>query len=432
MRSIVIKTTLLLLCTVLAQPAFPQFAQPSAPEEKAGFTVPFEQWAAKGKHKGIPWKVAVSPVALGFDQRLEFGVYAEIAGKKLAQLGKSHELFLIARVADERGNRIEEGWVGLKVDREPPKNSYATFRMRFFVLPGRYRLAVVLYDHITKLYSVHTQWIQGKPVKGDPLPLAFSTLPRAQALVPVGEPESRFLPGIGSRLALPVKTERPIHFEVILSFPFTNFGFPLTALNVFSQLRPEKFSYHITVVDPSTRSVVLEQKDVREADWLALRRTIREVNPGVISAEALEGSHLNTRFLRDILAERMAEPLPEISGQRPLKVFLLLGSPRYMQPRGAERPSLAPELLGDSLFFQVRQPLPLFPGFFRIPERFRQIMESYLAFDDLLNPFLKGGNAKRYEVQSPMQFREALADIISAMEKQQQKITTHGEPAPRL
>lgn len=414
---------LLLAGAVSAAPAFPQSTQQPARLEKTEFTVPFDEWVAKGKHKGIPWKIDVSPVELSFDQRLEFAVRAEIPGKKLARLGEAHELYLIARIADEHGHWIEEGWLGMKVSRKPPKDSFVTFRLRFFIIPGKYRMAAVLYDRITGLYSVHTEWIRGQPVKNDPLPLAFSSMPRAQALPPAGsEAEPRFLPGIQSRLALPVKTERPIHFEIILPFRFSNYGFHMTVLNVFSQLRPPEFTYHITVVNPSTRSVLLEQKDVREADWLGLRKTIREINPGVISAQALEGISENAAFLRDILAARMAEPLPEISGQRPLKVFLLIGSPNFMHPPGTVRPSLAPELLGDSLFFQVRQPLPS-PRFgsYGRSDRFNLLLESFLVFDHVLKEILKTGNAKRYEVRTPMDFREALADIIRAIEQHPEK-----------
>ncbi len=407
--------------------AAPQQAPSSTPLERVEFNIPFDRWIAQGKHQSIPWKFWVSPVDLSYDQRLEFSVEVEIDSRKLTKLGERHDLYLITRIGDERGHWIEQAWLGMRVSRPPPKRSVLTFRQRFFVLPGRYRVAVVLYDHDTGLYSARAQWIQGQPVKNDPLPNAFSSLPRVQALAPIGQQEPRFLPGIYSRLALPVQTERPIHFEVILSYPFTNFGFPLTALNVFSQMRPKQYTYHITVVDPSTRSVVLEQNNVREADWLALRNTIRKANPGVISAEALEGSRQNLVYLRDLLAQRLAEPLPDVAGRQPLKVLLVLGAPRFLLPRDAERVELAPELLGEALFFQVRTPLPSFFAV-RFSPILQSIVSSHLAFDGVLKDILSRENAKRFEVATPMEFRRALAEIISLMEQRGKSGSVAGSP----
>lgn len=97
-------------------------------------------------------------------------------------------------------------------------------------------------------------------------------------------------------------------------------------------------------------------------------------------------------------------------------VVLVLGTPRFLLPRNAERVALSPALLGDSLFFHVRQPLPVFRTMFRLPENLRSTVVSYEAFDHILKEVLKTPNARRYEVPAPMDFREALAEMIAAME----------------
>lgn len=364
-------------------------------------------------------------------------IAVDVPSKELAQLGEVHDLFLMARISDEHGHTIEQGWLGNKIERSMPKKASLQFRLPFLVVPGDYSLAVVLFDRTTRRYNVHTDTLHPKPIKNDPLPHAFSSLPRAQMLPPAKGIEALRNARIQSRLALPVQSSRPVHFEVLLILgpleqrslktgsSYSGFGFAVSALHVFSQLRPKDFSIHLTVVDPLRHQVIFEQNDGKELDWSGLRKAIESLNPGVITAQALEVQNQNAAYLRKLFVERLRERPALAAGGQPLKALLLIGSPMFF-PKGTERESLQPEHIRDLLFYQFR-----FFGYdiFQFNRRgFRFPAERLISYDhflsDDLDKVLKPANPVQFNILTPMHFREALAHLIAAIEKRSQDAAT--------
>jgi len=427
----------LLLCLLIPAGAF---CQP-APQSNPDINIPFEQWVAAGPRKDLPWKITVSPPRLDFDQRINLYIGVEILGKELARLGEAHEFFVIARLSDEHGHTIEQNWLANKMETNLPKNSSISYRLSFFVVPGEYVLAVVLYDRVTNRYCVHKEGLHVAPIKNDPLPHAFSSLPRAQKIPPASGIDALRNAKLQSRLALPVRSRRPVHFEVLLvlgpweqgslktSSPFTKFGFAVTVLHILSQLRPPDYSYHLTVVDAIRRQVLFEQKAGKELDWNGFQNSIAAINPDLISAQALEGQNQGDMFLRDILLERLREQ-PARPGSDPLKVFLLLGSPLSF-PKNMEHEPIPQKAIDDLLFFQIR-----FAGysFFRGVRRgLRGAVGPPVAFNSSLGEdlerTLQPAHPMQFGIIEPRDLREAIARIIAAMETRAGKAAANA-PAP--
>lgn len=387
----------------------------SPPEKLGDFSVPFDTWVAAGRKTDIPWSVSVSRPELRFDQRLGVAILVEVPGKHLAKLGEQQDLFLLARIGDQQGRWIEQGWLRQQIESALPKNGAVVFHMPFYVTPGQYNLALVLYDRKSRRFSVHKQKIRAKELKRDPFPGAFASLPRVQWL-PTNDPEALINAKIKSRMTIPVRTRRPLHFEIIFILgdfeqrgmrrfaAYSSLDFAFSALHVLSQLEVERASFHVTVLDATRRNIVYEQKAGRVVDWAPINKAIRGINPGVIDLGALEGFRENALFVRAMLGERISEPLhadPSAGpDQRPLRVVLLLGSPMLF-PSGTVREPMVIEDARDLLFFQLRfQP---FGGYFPLADDFEKV--------------LKSANPRRFDIARPLQFREGLAEIIGAIEK---------------
>ena len=413
-----------------------QSAETKTPERNLDDAiVPFDEWVAEGK-RDVPAKVTLLPATLGFDQRLEMLFFVEVAAKKLAKLGDIHHLYLLARVGDERGVPIEGGMLTRRISKPLPKNATLQFRMSFFVIPGKYTLSLLLYDRTTRKYSAYHEKVDVKPIKGDPLPRAFSSLPRVQVIPHQEGMDNFLLPRIYSRLALPVETPRPVHFEVVMvlgpmeqqslrsTWSYSPFGFALSALHVFAQLRPRDFTFHVTVVDPLRRNILLEQKDGSKIDWAGLKQSVAALNPGTISAQALEGQQQNAAYLREVITGRLTEALPaNATGETPLRVVMLIGSPIDF-PRGSDRKPIEIGRVNDFLFYQFRYtPFYLRGMRFGFAGRF---FATNFSLNDELGKVLKPVDPVLFDVENPWQLREAIARLIREIEAHEPRRTVAG------
>lgn len=392
-----------------AQPGGPP--QP-LPDEHAPLSVPFDDWVAAGKRADIPWKVHIFPAELRWNQRLSMSIYVEVSGKKLARQGEQHEIYLMARFGDEHGHWIEEGYLGQRITKPLSKKTDVSFWMPFLVIPGEYKLALVLYDRTTDRRSVWIEMVRVKQLKKDPLVGSLASLPRVQFLAPVQGLERYFNPRLQSRLALPVNTTRPVHFDVVFVLgefeqrsirrftSYNSLGVATSALGVLSQLQIPSVTHHITVADPMRRTIVYEKEDRGRLDMRSMMTAIGQVNPGLISIQALEGYTQYALFLREVLTGRFTEKLPEVAGQRPLKVILVVGSPLIFPRKTMKQPIVA-EDESDMLFYHLR---------------YQPFGRRFELFDDF-DRVMKIKSMKRFELAIPEDLRRALAEMIAAIEQ---------------
>jgi len=413
-------------------------------QEAPDVSVSFDQWVAEGNRKDIPWKIHVGPAELGYDQRLELAIRVEVTSKDLSRLGKGHDLFLMARIRDEHGHTIEQGWLANKVDGSLPKKSSVLFRLSFFIVPGTYNVAAVLFDRLSGRYSVHQEPVHIASLKNDPLPRAFSTLPRAQLLPQARGLDSLRNAGVQSRLSLPVASRRPLHFEILLVLgsmeqrslksgsPNSSFGFAVSALHVLSQLGVADARFHLTAVDPLRQQIIFEQTSGRELDWSGLGAAVAKLNPDVISAQALESQDQRASYLRNVLVGRIRERPAPVAGQEPVKLFLALGSPLFF-PKNVEGAAIAPEDIANLLFFQFRYWGFDLQGSRRrlTPSSISQIARSSMLPQDL-EQALKAANPVTFNIFVPQHLREALAKMIAAIEKYPGGAAAAGNALPRL
>ena len=83
-------------------------------------------------------------------------------------------------------------------------------------------------------------------------------------------------------------------------------------------------------MDLIQRHVVFEQDDGKDLDWTVLRKTLSPDNgPGTVSVKDLQNKQQSPVYLREEIVRRLKAGSDEVAktGERPLRVFVLLGSP---------------------------------------------------------------------------------------------------------
>src|SRR5262249_44319056 len=154
-----------------------------------------------------------------------------------------------------------------------------------FVRPGDYRVAVVIFDSRTGEHGSAQRTLRVNPLKNDPLPTAWQTLPPVEFVPPAESPDDLFAPGITGRLNLPLESRRPLRIEVLMNASPTVSGHTsqigevnsrsiqdlLPALKVLSQVAVRNGELNVSLLDLTRRRVVFEQEKLGVLDWPKLR-----------------------------------------------------------------------------------------------------------------------------------------------------------------
>jgi hypothetical protein len=405
--------------------------------------VPFHQWVAEGQRQEIPWKLDFWKPWLRLDQRIGFSVNATVSGKQLAQLGPAHDLYLGARLGRPDGEWLGHGIVGAQIEKPLEKNVELRLTLGFLVRPGKYVLAVFLYDDTTKKRSFLASHLEVPPLRKDPLAGSDRDL-AAVELVP-GESglDAFFNPRITSRLSLPVVTRRPLRVEVIANTSGSDgesgaaerrsLGFAITGLKLFSQLEVANGTLHLTALDIPRRKVLFEQEEVRSIDWLGLRAALDEIDPFTISAQALQGRKENAAFFRNTVMDKLRERFRELPASaptagngspsspgtpRPLRVFIIV-TPALTFPRGADMTPVPAEACDDCRVYLLRRfsRAPLIyeaPFLFEGRGRRRNPFAGRSgAYHDQLQRILKPLEPRTFNIYDAADLRRALAQILA-------------------
>lgn len=402
-----------------AQQAPPLVAPPSAARQGPApefdsletFIPFFNRWVEEGDRTDIPWRVEVHDPRLNFDQRLEALVEVELRGGHLNRSGDRHDLLLVMRVADEAGKWYDGyGYYRHPTEGEMPGRLRLVFTMRILFRPGTYRVGVVLYDMDTKLRSVTRRTLRVRPLRNDPLPNAWQSLPpvefgRAQAGA------ERYVRGRPpERMVLPVESARPVQIEVLVNLSWTQLTATLqrinvpgasprmlSMLNVVSQFGLRQGAMNVTAVDLARRQVVFEQAEVERVDWTGFLEALGGINPHTIGFTDLRDSKSNPAFFREVLAERIqracAAPAAGDNGAQPLRVLMVLSSSMLFE-RGSD---LTPVELPAGCDLRV--------------VHFQSGWEEWDEIQQMIQPL----RPQKIRVDRPEQVRRELADLLKQL-----------------
>lgn len=411
-----------LAALILSLAAAPVAFAQDAPAEDPLLTVPLAQWIAAGPVAQIPWKVKIAAGGLSFHQRLVGNVDIQVDGKDM--VGRPHEgsLVCLVRLTDEQGSAYQEHLeLGLDNVKAATAGSIMDFNFDPYVLPGVYRVLVVLWHTKSGEHSLMEKSLQIEPLKKDPLAAASFGLPRVEFNKDNQSLDDLYQPDIQGKLHLPLATQRPLRVELLAdvtplgvraSAYRKTLGLLLPLLKTFSQIEVRNGSLGVEAFDLSHQRVSFEQEDLGALDWERLREVLPTSDPGVVGVQELQNRTQQASFFRNEITKKLAakpqEPNerggPERSGAGdPLRVVILI-STWYEFEGGNDLTPVVPPADCKCLVFYLR--------FVAATDRDGRVV-STKAWKDDIEKLLVLLKPRVYEIDTPSSERQALADIFN-------------------
>lgn len=398
--------------------------------------LPFERWLAEGEPTNLRWSVRVGGAELNNHQRLQSRVEIQVDGNELVSRRGHGQLGVMIQFEDG-AKRVYQthGAIDLHDVKDEVGKSNIQYLQDAFLLPGDYRVGVVIFDAKTRDHWAEQKTLHVNPLRNDPLPGAWKNLPAVELLTALEPPDSWYIPYLSSRLQVPVPTRRPVRVEVLMNASPSgpsrglntgtannrNLANLVPALKVFSQMEVAGGSLHITLLDISNRRVIFEQDAVHQLDWTRLRQALTEADPNKIDVHSLEHRGQNAPYFIHQVRERLASSGSPAGTNEPLHVLIVLAAPMTLDS-GEKTRANESEAKPQGLLYFVRYHLPPermplgFESLSRMgrrnyPGSMQQPAAQPEAFDSL-QPLLKPLQPRLYDVFSPDQFRKALSSLL--------------------
>ncbi len=306
---------------------------------------PFDKWAAQGNHQEVPWHVQMFSDRLSFHQRLIATIQVQVPGPEMLKRSGDDHITLLVEVRNGQGvSSRNYGLLELSNLKPAMKRSDVEFSWQAFAVPGQYELSVALWDKKSGEHNFMRRLFHVDAYKNDPLPEMWRGLDAFEFWGTKRDgPEYMFHTDIEGRPNLTLATRRPIEMEVLFdmtpsseiflgSYGHYNhyLGAALPTFKVLNQINLRNGSRRAAALDLVQRHVVFEQDDGKDLDWTALRKTLSPDNgPGTVSVKDLQNKQQSPVYLREEIVRRLKTSPSEgtKTGERPLHVFVLLGSP---------------------------------------------------------------------------------------------------------
>ncbi len=436
--AVLVRRSLLFLfaLTVLFFAAPPIHGQ-EVPLEKVFGAVPFDLWVKQGPVAAIPWKVRILPFGLSVHQRMRAHIDVEVARRDLRNRPPDDRMIVLIQVTDAAGEQFRDYTLFRMQDVGPEiKKGEIDVYWNMYVLPGEYKVTVVLVDAAKGQHNLMQSQMHIEPPKNDPLPGIWLGLPAVEFLSPRLEgPDFIFRPDVTSRLHLPLPTRHPVELEVLAdvtasdlfrgSTVFYNryLSVALPLLKALSQVSLEQGSLNVAMLDLRQRRVTFEQNNVQVLDWPRARSVLAPENgPGTIDIKALEQHRESPAFLQDELLRRLnaapagaaASAEAQTSADPQASANLLKKS----DARASAEPLHVFVIIGSPMDFYSFRDLPHLP-----PGSEEKCVVYYLQFEMLNTTYADGaiGNVRKmlkpltvhvFKVRSAESVRHALAKML--------------------
>jgi hypothetical protein len=417
---------MLRICYLVVLAAAAAVGQQGRPDPAFG-KIPFEEWLKGGGEARIRWSLRMDRAVLDAHQRLATAVVVEVDGAEFVKRNKPGQLVVFVEIRDQE-NRVYRSHRALLTAEVKKPGDLATlnFEQHAFITPGEYRVAAAVYDAASKEHSLKQLKVRVPELPRDPLPEAWRDVPSVELLGGADPPDRWYLPEISSRLHLPVKTERPVHIDVVVNESPTetaeartgrvsrrDMGNLVPALKVISQMEIGNGSMNVTLLDLERRKVSFTQQEAGTLDWTRLRAALVENDPDRIDVHALENHEQNAQFFVSEIRKRLGDPA---------RVLIVLSAPMAFVGGQDLRPIEAEQ--GSRVFYICYYPpLQVVPGEARQDAigHHGRVAQSPLphatvvgtTVEDSLERTLKPLAPRLFNVRSPMEFRNALAAIIN-------------------
>jgi hypothetical protein len=388
--------------------------------------IPIQQWLQGPDRRDFDWKVTIEPPILTFQQRHLQQVETTFSVSKLLKAGASlSDLHFVVKFADGDGNWFP----GQCYSRfKPPPDLRAGDHIHSFasvyLRPGKYKVAVMAYDGLHRRGNLRTNRFEVPAVKHDPLPEMDRDLPQIDFLPDVqhldiraNEPTLSDPWALGSgALRLPVDTETSVQLDLVADFTPSlgkptqvyhwNAAIVMQISEALSQIEVSNGCVRFTAISLLGQKTYLHGEDAHRVDWDNLRRAL----------EQTERDNQSKRALVDVRTLAAPKPAPDHYARFMDQILAGMSTCDV----GQHRPRHVLVVVSDALpFFYGMEKAAVQPQSLLVAEYY------YLELDrsvggvrsDQMEGLLKSLHPTQLRFKHAIEFREALAHIISALKR---------------
>src|SRR5262249_3279701 len=397
----VLRTHLLPVLYFLLLLSLPLFAWTSSQDatlDESALSVPIEEWLSHGEQKQFHCDVHISRPTLTFQQRYRVFVRARLPASSLQRDSIRRDLHFFVKVADESGKWLNgQTYNHFRFEKQFDKRMEIELEAGLYLQPGRFTIAVVVYDSVLNEHNVVFRHLRVEAPKHDVFPQLLEGLPRVEFLPSPVQGVATLASG---HAYLPVETDRPVELDVVVdlspytrgrsfiglsipaadaassrgidrvpsgmrprdmslpqSIPFpggfrrplpegvrrTVKGFQsrlLEAASILSDVDPRNGCARVTIFNALSRRVLMTAQPALSADWLKTWDEILGTELNLISVQDLAGSVEAATFLHDQIEKLMSQAPPcQMSRSRPVRVLAILSRGAHF-PEGAVQPRI--------------------------------------------------------------------------------------------
>lgn len=317
---------------VIATPSL--FAQ-SADFPSSTEKIPFNAWLDGKDASQLSWAVKVSLPRLTDYQRYEASIIANVSLDKVDAADNDAKLLTVVRFKDSHGKSYDAHSTYALPRRTADQKDEIATSFTAYLLPGEYKVAMVVYGTASHKRSVAHQTIRVPSISNDPLPAAWNNLPAVEFLAmrsPLGVADGH--------LNLPLQTNRAVRIEVIANITPTYAMKPYPAIyrhnrnvifpemNVLSQITATNGTLDVVALELDNQKIAFEQDGVDRLDARELWRSLDAHSSAVVDASALAGENREAKFFLAEVNKRImaAATSPDAANKRVPTVVIVLSN----------------------------------------------------------------------------------------------------------
>ena len=337
---------------------------------------------------------------------------ANVGPSALAKWSYSGPKVLFLEVRD-RQNRRYRTHLPLNLPRGADYAAGWKWTENLCVAPGDYEIAAAIYDTGSKEHSLRRAKLHVPELHNDPLPGAWIGLPSVEN----GERACW-----DTRLSLPLKTEKPVQIDLIVNTPVdANTGIG-ARLMVISEMEISNGSMTATALDLENRKVST-QNVVGVLDLNSFLGPLPNDSRYMVDAHALDIDAEGAQFFVSEIRKRVELATPEAQ-----HVLIILSDRKSSPKRENFEPIQAAPAPGTRVFYVRCDPSPSYwspdaqgatilmglNGIMIAPPPVPPPAHRPDSLERTLDPL----HPRLFDVTTPIEFRRALAEIMSDISQQ--------------
>ena len=351
--------------------------------------------------KDISNKIELEKPALMFQQQYMLRVTGTCP-KKMIEPGEVRHLQGLTKVQDADGHWLEgEDYDDFTL---PPnlrgKNLY--YSAAVYLRPGKYRVAVVMFEAERNKADVYHRDIVIEPLKNDPFPAIDAALP------PVEFPERIDRHWgfwrVGDHISpIPVPLAKHARLDVVLNIT-KRFRWDLLyrmdvqrmleSGSLLGRLRPADGCVRVSVIDALRLKVLLDRFPAEKLSWAKLQDSIEKINQDVIDVKVLANQQKVAAFTHDYLQQLANDKQSCGAETSPVVPTVVVVSSDVVLPDGNRIEDLTP--LERNLFVYLH-------------------VGYGSGWSDGMGQILSSGKPQKISCTNPHDFRGAIAKIAAGM-----------------